>query len=189
MFFHFQILVTLHEFGEKNKLFNPELKNFLIESFANRITEEEIKESRFYKKYEYSKELVESVKATTGLHTDTITSFLEKRKKKVKMFFDLEATPASELIKYKIDKLRFILKGFDFEDSTNVEVREKVIKKHNKQYLNLLFESGLGELIAQNDNIKELLSKSSPSFDYLNNLDQDGFSYDKRLTVKIVLNS
>jgi hypothetical protein len=159
-----------------NREYNPMINKFLIESFADKITEENIKESRFYKKYDYSKKLTESVKSYTGLHSDTISSFLEKRKKKIKTFFDLEASPVSTSIEIKIEALQFILEGFDFEHSTNAAARDKVIKRHNKKYLNLLFESGLSESIDQNDDIKKLLSKTSPSFSSLTNLDEDEFS-------------
>ena len=158
-----------------NKEFTPMINKFLIESFVNKKTEEEIKESRFYKKYQYSKNLVESLKDNTGLHSATIASFLEKRKKKIKTFFDLEATPEPETIEVKIEGLKFIIKGFDFENNTNNDLRNKVIKKHNEQYIKLLFESGFSELIEE-DNVKDLLSKTTSSFDHLQYLDENGFN-------------
>ena len=152
------------------------INKFLIESFANKIREEEIKKSRFYSKYEYSKKLVESVKDSTGLDPDTIASFLEKRKEKIKIVFDFEVTPASELMCYKIEKLNFILKGFDFEDSSNTAIRNKVIKRHNSQYLNLLFESGLGIFLEGNNNLEELLGKKASFSVDLRDFDDEGFS-------------
>ena len=91
-----------------NREFTPMINKFLIESFVNGIIEQEIEESLFYKKYQYSKKLVETVTNSTGLHPDTISSFLDKRRKKVKTFFDLEPTPEHELIEGKVERLKFI---------------------------------------------------------------------------------
>lgn len=148
-----------------NREYTPMINKFLIESFVNNTIEKDIKASLFYKKFEYSKELTSALKNKTGLKDDTITSLLEKRKRKIKTYFDLEPITEADSIENKTQNLKFILEGFDFEESSNTEVREKTLKKHNRQFLRLLFESGLSTLIDQSNSPKELIKHLLASFD------------------------
>ena len=149
-----------------NKEFTPQINKFLIESFADNLMQEKIKESRFYKKYIASKVLVNTLGTNTGLASSTIESFLSKRKKKIFTYFDLEASLEFETIEFKINKLKFILESFDFENNTNDDIGPKVVTKHNNLYIKLLFESGLSEIIKATNNIKQLLNNSTEFSDY-----------------------